>query len=195
MMKADSTRRSRARKPPSERARVVPPVGRIAPRAGNRRQGIGVEGAAGRKVLPRAGRPGEYQGNSRHIGLNRTNPRMRGCRAPPVVRRARYGRSAEGILAGWILGAAAKERHVPNQTERGWFLHLTVYAVDASIACGANDLAKYAKEHEHVPVFPFDAEIEPAELLDLFASAVKRVSAVVATRNIDGTPMVTLDDN
>lgn len=97
----------------------------------------------------------------------------------------------------WPVGfsvSAAKERHVPNQTERGWFLHLTVYVVDASIACGANDLAKYAKEHEHVPVFPFDAEIEPAELLDLFASAVKRVSAVMATRNIDETPMAMLDN-
>lgn len=98
----------------------------------------------------------------------------------------------------WPVGfkvSAAKERRVPTQSERGWFLHLTVYAVDSSIACGANELAQYANEHKNIPVFPFDSEIEPSELLDLFASAVKRVSTVMQTRNIGETPMVTLDDN
>lgn len=96
--------------------------------------------------------------------------------------------------AGFKL-SMTKERHVPNQTERGWFLHLTVYAADASIVSGVDELAEYAKQHGEVPVFRFDATIEPTELLDLLASAVKRVSVVMATRSIGDTPMVLLDDN
>lgn len=110
----------------------------------------------------------------------------------------RLARKADMPKGYWPTGfkvSTAKERHVPDQTERGWFLHLTVYAVDASIASGADQLAEYAKGHDNVPVFGFDTTIEPAELLDLFASAAKRVSVVMATRSIGETPMVSLDDN
>lgn len=110
----------------------------------------------------------------------------------------RLARKADVPKGYWPAGfklSAAKERRISNQAERGWFLRLTVYAVDASIASGADELAEYAKGHDKVPVFGFDATIEPAELLDLFASAVKRVSVVMATRNIGETLMVLLDDN
>ncbi len=112
-----------------------------------------------------------------------------------LFRLARKAEVPKGYRPVGFSVSAAKERHVPRQTERGFFLHLTVYAVDASIACGADEVATYAKEHEYVPVFPFDAEVEPAELLELFALAVKRVGVVMATRSIDGTPMAMLDDN
>lgn len=110
----------------------------------------------------------------------------------------RLARKADVPKGYWPVGfklSATKERHVPNQTERDWFLHLAVYAVDASIAGGGDELAEYAKRHDTVPVFGFDATIEPAELLDLLASAVKRVSVVMATRSIGDTSMVLLDDN
>lgn len=112
-----------------------------------------------------------------------------------LFRLARKAGVPKGYWPAGFKASAAKERHVPNQTERGWFLRLTVYAVDASIASGADELAEHAKRHGEVPVFGFDAMIEPAELLDLFAGAVKRVSVVMATQSIGETPMVLLDDN
>jgi hypothetical protein len=72
---------------------------------------------------------------------------------------------------------------------------LTVYAVDAEVALTGDELRKYAHEHDGVPVFRFNVHIEPEELAGLLLPAIKRLQLVVATKAIEGKPMLLLEDN
>jgi len=89
------------------------------------------------------------------------------------------------IAVGFTLGVRR-----PRRPKSGWSLDLTVFAASrATVGDGQDALARYAKQHEHVPVVPFEATVTQAQLIALFCQHVEYVGAALTTNATGTTPM------
>ncbi len=95
----------------------------------------------------------------------------------------------------WPVGFSIFASVTRERDSQHVFRNLSVFAVDTKVAAGPNELAKYAKQHQSVPVFRFSGDIAGEELLELFLSSVKELDVVMQTRIIDDAQMMQLQDN